>query len=129
MLQVKTIVKESSIPGAGKGLFADQFIPKGSFVWIWNPIIDKEISTNMLQYMTELEQVFVNKYGYREGNKIFLCSDDAKYFNHSFTPNCIDYYHKTWGGVTEALIDINIGDEITSDYTKFDDDSKQKLGF
>jgi SET domain-containing protein len=129
MLQVKTIVKESSIPGAGKGLFADQFIPKGTFVWIWNPIIDKEISTNMLQYMTELEQSYVNKYGYREGNMIYLCSDDGKYFNHSTTPNCIDYYHKTWGGVTETCQDVQKGEELTCDYTTFDDDANKKLGF
>lgn len=34
MLCIKTEVKESSIPNAGKGLFSLQFAPKGSIVYI-----------------------------------------------------------------------------------------------
>lgn len=129
MLQVKTIVKPSLIPNAGNGLFADEFIPAGTFVWIWNPIIDKEIKTHMLQYMSELEKNFLKKYAYRDNDKLFLCSDDAKYFNHSNTPNCKDYDHKTWGGVTEAINDIQVGDELTCDYRTFDDDFTEKMTF
>ena len=48
------------------------------------------------------------------GNFI-LCSDDAKYMNHSDTPNT-----RTEGHQTVATADIQPGQEITCNYFEFD---------
>ncbi|MBN2080179.1 MAG: SET domain-containing protein [Spirochaetes bacterium] len=107
----------------GLGLFADQFIPKGTVIWRFNPVIDKVIPIGELEGLTEIERRFIDTYTYREGDTLVLCSDDAKYVNHSRTPNT-DNYENEEGSVTVARIDINAGEEITSDYSDFDDDSQ-----
>jgi len=42
MLQVKTYVKESKIHG--NGLFAKEFIPKGTIIWKFDSRLDTKIS-------------------------------------------------------------------------------------
>ncbi len=48
-----------------------------------------------------------------------LCGDDARFFNHSDTPNCFDFPDER-GGTTVAARDIDPGEELTSDYASFD---------
>ena len=45
-----------------------------------------------------------------------LCSDGAKFMNHSFEPNCDD--HGNW--LTVAGRDIEAGEEVICDYREFD---------
>ncbi len=125
MLLVKTRVRDAYRGDVhiGLGLFADQFIPKGTVIWRFNPVIDKVIPVGELEGLTEIERQFIDTYTYREGDTLVLCSDDAKYVNHSRTPNT-DNYENEMGSVTVARVDINIGEEITSDYRDFDDDSQ-----
>ena len=54
-----------------------------------------------------------------------FCGDNAKYVNHSETPNGItspENYELEIAGV-----DINIGDEITSNYCSYDIDCEEKF--
>lgn len=125
MLLVRTRVRDAYRGDVhiGLGLFADQFIPKGTVIWKFNPVIDKVIDVGDLEGLTEIERSFIDTYTYREGDTLVLCSDDAKYVNHSRTPNT-DNYENEEGSVTVARVDINAGEEITSDYSDFDDDSQ-----
>ncbi len=125
MLLVRTRVRDAYRGDVhiGLGLFADEFIPKGTVIWRFNPVIDREIPVGDLEGLTEIERRFIDTYTYREGDTLVLCSDDAKYVNHSRTPNT-DNYENEMGSVTVARVDINIGEEITSDYRDFDDDSQ-----
>jgi hypothetical protein len=64
----------------------------------------------------------VGRYIYTDvatGNYI-LCSDDAKYMNHSDTPNT-----RTQGHQTIAIADIQSGEEITCNYYEFDASTRQ----
>jgi hypothetical protein len=62
-----------------------------------------------------------------------LCADDARFFNHSETPSTEDLYFdnptEDSEGITIAARDLQPDDEITSDYRKFDADSRQHLQF
>ncbi len=48
-----------------------------------------------------------------------LCGDDARFCNHSDHPNCHDFPDAD-GGTTVAARDIGEGEELTSDYSRFD---------
>lgn len=126
MLQVKTKVKEAfrNNQSIGFGLFADQFIPKGTIIWKLNPLIDKIINVDQLVNFSELELKYINTYCYRENTVMILCADDGKYYNHSVNCNCDDLIDDVLGSITVAKVDINEGEELTSDYRTFDDDSK-----
>lgn len=67
---------------------------------------------NLVKTYTE----YLDKYVFVKNGKACLCSDDAKYANHSFDPNteCTFY-------IQIAKIDIQIADEITVDYRQIDD--------
>jgi len=120
MLLIKTEVKPCQY---GYGLFTTIDIPKDAIIWQLNPIVDKIIPLDKIQYLTEIEQNFIEKYAYNDGKQMILCSDDARYFNHSSKEyNCNDWIHPTWGSVTSAKRFILAGEELTSNYGNFDSD-------
>jgi len=53
-------------------------------------------------------------------NKYILCSDDARFFNHSKAPNTKEVKSEDGYGITVTLKDIHEGEEITCDYEVFD---------
>lgn len=128
MLKVKTLVAKSTIPDAGNGLFANQDISKGTLIWQLNSL-DKVIPIGSILYYTSIELEYIKKYAYKSGENLILCSDDAKYINHSKNPNLEDYIDPKFGSVTVAKYDIKAGDELLSDYANFDDDSKNGVNF
>lgn len=56
---------------------------------------------------------------YKSKDKYILCTDDARFINHSKTPNTHGYYGKK-GDLTIATFDIKKGEELTEDYTTWD---------
>lgn len=122
MLRVKTRLGASRIDGIG--LFADQFIPRDTVVWEYNPLIDLKLSEDEIATLAEGARLQVEKYSYRDelsGLYIF-CGDDARFFNHSDEPNCVDVNWGPFGGRTIAGRDIDRGVELTCDYATFDKD-------
>jgi uncharacterized protein len=118
MLLVKTKIGTSKI--AGIGLFADQFISKGMPVWKLMSGFDIEIAKNDLLKIPELaRQQFLN-YAYLNSKKgvYILCFDDARFFNHSENPNVTSQQDDDI--VDIAIRDINIGEELTQNYSNFD---------
>lgn len=120
MLLIKTEVKPSKINGLG--LFAKVDIPKGTDIWKFSGIDIKIRIDEVEAKSTDGEMITINyeyffKYAYREGNYYIFCSDDAKYMNHSKESNCSES-----GGYTVTNRDIKAGEELTCDYSKFDED-------
>jgi len=127
MLLVKTEIKQSTIPNIGLGLFAAEFIPKNTIIWAFNHIVDKIIPQNKLIYLEQIERDYLTKYAYRVGTDLILCSDNGKYINHSTNPNVDDFIDIHNRSLTVANRDIQAGEELFSDYSSFDDDSKDGL--
>jgi SET domain-containing protein len=130
MLKVK--IKNSGIHGLG--LFADKFIPKGTIVWKRDFVLDISIPKKEVVYFDEVEKNSILHYSYLDFNDNYvLCADDARFMNHSDNPNLESQLISgdplsdisNWADI--ASKDIEIGEEITCDYTKFDLDSKEKL--
>ena len=120
MLRVDAKVKKSPIHS--KGLFADQDIKEGTVVWEFDPDTDLHIPAKFLQGLEKKVLDYVDFFGSREGNHVFLDGDDARYMNHSREPNV-----KTGPGRDSmyAVRDIKKGEELLCDYREFDDPSRE----
>ncbi len=119
MLLVKTFLAPSRIHGIG--LFAAQRIPKGTLIWRMDPAIDLELAEVDLETLAPPAREQIRKYTYLDmvrGRRV-LCGDDARFFNHDGHPNCHDF-NDAAGGTTVAARDIEEGEELTSDYARFD---------
>ena len=119
MLLVKTFLKPSAIHGIG--LFAAENIPEGTVVWRLDPSIDVELTEEQIERLAATSRDQIVKYTYLDivRRTYVLCGDDARFFNHEDAPNCLDYPDDR-GGTTVAARDIRAGEELTSDYGKFD---------
>ncbi len=127
MLMVKTKLQMSKIQGLG--VFADQFIPRGTVVWKLHPQFDIQFPLSALDELPPYTRdrimhfVYVDK---RTGLAI-LCADDARFMNHSDTPNVRTVINENGEEVDIAIMDIQPGEEITCDYHEFDEDVETKL--
>ncbi len=87
-------------------------------VWKLNPKFDLIWSIKEFNALPKKAKDSILFYGHfqaEEGGYI-LCSDDARFFNHSTSANC-----KSKVGKTYAIKDIKIGEEITDNYIEFDE--------
>ena len=121
MLRVKTKIKQSLIPAAGLGLFADEFIPTGTIIWQYDINFDQSYTQEQYESIkNSFIKQFIETYSYKYNGRYILCVDDARFFNHSNNPNCFSTdYNETTLGYTKAKRDINKGEEMTDDYTLF----------
>ena len=125
MLRVKTKIGPSKTHGTG--VFADQFIPKGTTIWEFTHGFDLYVKSQDIEGLPAPARAQMLKYCYRDkrtGDYI-LCADDARFFNHSEAPNTIDMPGPE--GRTLAARDIAAGEELTCDYHLFDADAHEKL--
>lgn len=90
MLLVKTKLEKSHIHGIG--LFAAEFIAEGTRIWELHPAVDIKLSGEQIAQLPVSCQAQMQRYTYREkmSGLYVLCGDDARFFNHSAEPNCID---------------------------------------
>ena len=128
MLYVKTKIAPSKI--AGIGLFAAEDIPKGALIWKLKPGFDIVMDKVKLKELSDSAKQQVLNYCYvnPKSKKIIICSDDARFINHSKTPSALDVPTKD-GLETEVFAAHNIkkGEEITEDYEIFDEHYRLKL--
>ena len=106
----------------GKGLIARELIPAGTLIWVLKAGFDVELTKEQFEGLSPNARDQVARYIYTDvatGHYI-LCSDDAKYMNHSDTPNT-----RTEGHRTVAIADIQPGQEITCNYYEFDAATRQ----
>lgn len=121
MLLVKTLVKESPIHGLG--LFANQFIPKGTDIWQFTPGFDLKFTGEQILAFPEALQIYIYTHGWRsKKSKLYcLCPDGGKYFNHSENPNCLSEYRDNEEEVvTVTQRNIQPGEELTDNYSSFE---------
>ncbi len=116
MLTVKTSLRPSTIPGAGIGLFAEEFIPKGALIWEFRQGLDLKLSQKEYSGFNDLDTDFLYKYSYKCNGEYILCVDNGRFINHSDNANTDDSGSSL---VTTANRDIHPGEEITSNYNDF----------
>jgi SET domain-containing protein len=121
MLFVKTKLSYSAIHGIG--LFADELIKKDSVIWRFTPQLDRVFTEEELQAQNPNDKEFLETYCFKYFGKYYLCVDDARFMNHSSSPNCtdigVDEIRNNDLGYTMALTDIQPGEELTCDYRNF----------
>ena len=85
MLLVKTYIGKSKISGIG--LFAAEPIRKGQAIWKWGGNDMFYLYLQVDKYVDPKRKKEIMHYAYTDANCYKMCGDDAKYMNHSFTPN------------------------------------------
>ncbi|AFY76446.1 MAG: SET domain-containing protein [Hydrococcus sp. C42_A2020_068] len=96
----------------GYGVFATQFIPKGTIVWVLDDL-DYKLDEAYVKSLDPLRQKQVRKYTFRDSEgKYILCWDIGRFVNHSFNANCI----ATAYDFEIAVRDIHPGEELRDDY-------------
>jgi SET domain-containing protein len=119
MLVVKTYIKE--VPGKGIGLFAKEKIAKNTIIHLEETEFDKIYSNDFVE-QNNLTSFFKHYATFdKTTDSWYLCSDNARFINHSDTPNifCSAQDQKSW-----ALNDIEANEELTVDYRTICDDIK-----
>jgi SET domain-containing protein len=113
MLLVKTYLDRSPIHGLG--VFAAEFIGKGTRIWRYVDGFDRVYSQKEFARLPKTARDYIRNHGYRMDGEILLTADNDRHMNHSDDANtCI----KGW--YTVARRDIAEGEELTSDYREFD---------
>ncbi len=117
MLLVKTKLGPSSVHGIG--LFADQFITKGTKTWECNPVFDVAFTREQVSQLPDFaqERFFDHSYLDKKQDKYILCGDDLRFINHSTSPNILstpDY--------DIAAHDIQKGEELLCNYNHYEED-------
>ena len=96
----------------GFGVFATEFIPKGTIVWVLDPL-DQILHPSVLENVDPHQKAMIYKYAYRnEKGEYVLCWDLGRYVNHSFHANCMG----TAYNCEIAIRDIYPGEQLTDDY-------------
>mgnify|MGYP001553287748 CR=1 FL=1 len=99
----------------GYGVFATHLIPKGTIVYVKDPL-EIEIEPNDFNTFPLVLQEHIEKYSYIDERGIRIISWDlAKYVNHCCQCNTIS----TGYGFEIAIRDIFPGEEITDEYGLF----------
>lgn len=117
MLLVKTKLGLSTIHGIG--LFADQFIPKDTVTWRYNPEFDISFSEEQISRMSEHARERFWEYSYfdKDLKKYVLCFDDLRFINHtSKNPNIISTPKEDI-----AARDIKKGEELLCNYNHYEE--------
>ena len=121
MLLVKTYPAPSRIEGIG--VFAGQDIQKGTVTWKFEPGFDLSFSKEEVGDMPPLTQQFMKKYSVLSmvSGTYVLCNDDARFTNHSASPNLESIIVKGDAEkIARANRDIRKGEELTIDYRTID---------
>jgi SET domain-containing protein len=119
MLLVRTTLEKSAVHGLG--IFAAEFIPKGTRVWEYLEGFDHRVSVEFVDALPEPARSTLRHYSALWGGGYVVSADDARFLNHSDTPNL-----KTFADpdIDVAIRDIEIGEELLENYHEFDEADK-----
>ena len=124
MILVKTTLGVSAKHGIG--LFADQFIKKGTVTWEYAPEFDTAFTEEQIARMSEPAQKIFWHYAFydKKQDKHVLCFDDQRFINHDKdSPNITSTPYKD-----TAARDIQKGEELLCNYDGFDDTYFDRIG-
>jgi len=115
MLLVNARAGMSSIHGYG--LIAQEFIPRGTIIWRFQPGFDVVIPEAEIERLSPAarDQVLYYAYFDKQNHSFILSSDDDRFTNHSDEPNSTSKAHCD-GDFVVAIRDIQPGEEITINY-------------
>lgn len=113
MLLVKTYLDKS--PLHGLGVFAGEFIRKGTKIWRFVEGFERAYSSKQFARLPKPARDYIRQHGYRVDGEILLTMDHDHHMNHADDPNT---YLRS--GYAIARRDIPKGVEITNDYREFD---------
>ena len=113
MLLVNTYLDKSAIHGLG--VFAGQFIRKGTKIWRFVEGFDRFYSPKQFARLPKPARDFIKFHGYRVDGEILLTVDHDRHMNHADEPNTF-----LKAGYAIARRNIRKGEEITNDYREFD---------
>jgi SET domain-containing protein len=123
MLTVRTLIKSAGDKGIG--LFANQKINKFEKIWIKDDVFFKIYTQEEYDKMDIIQKEFLEHYGVKEFDGTWsLDVDNMRFINHSSNPNVEFTTFYPNAGI--ASKDIEMGEELTCDYTTFYD---KKLWF
>lgn len=131
MILVETRVAPSGIHG--NGLFAVRPLPAGTPFYRHAPEFDQSFTPEAWAALPDPARGFVRHFTYfdRAAGRMILSGDDARFMNHSDTPNtgvpAGASFREGEPVVTVALRDIAAGEELTCDYRAFDGDIAWKF--
>lgn len=115
MLKIKTYVDKSQIHGFG--VFAKEFVPKGTIVWEYHPLFTVKVSKEDLKSLSEDELLHLKEESYYwvdgDGNYMIPLDHD-RFTNHCSIPNIEILTPEC----SIASRDIHPGEELTNDYKK-----------
>ena len=101
-------------PVMGFGVFATAPIPRGTIVWVLDPL-DRVLTQDDVALLPAAMGFDAERHLWLgQDGRYVLAWDLARYVNHSCVPNCA----ATAFGCEIALIDIAVGDQITNDYAE-----------
>jgi len=113
MLLVKTYLDRSPIHGLG--VFAGEFIRKGTKIWRFVEGFDRCYSPKQFAKLPKPARDYLESYAYRVDGEILFTVDNDHYINHSDDANTF------WrSGYSIATRNIRKDEEITNDYREFD---------
>jgi hypothetical protein len=113
MLLVKTYLDRSAIHGLG--VFAGEFIPKGTRIWRFVDGFDRVYTPQAFARLPQPAQDYIQIHGYQVDGEILLTVDHDHHMNHSDDANtCWRIDHIV------AKRSIARGEEITNNYRLFD---------
>ncbi len=124
MLRIKAKAKTS--PLHGMGLFAQEFIPKGTITWQYDPGYDTSFDEDTYNRLDPESKELFLRHSYYDFNlkKYILCGDDLRYINHSWTPNITSEPDKDI-----AARDIQPGEELLCNYEDYEKGWFERRGF
>lgn len=96
----------------GIGVFVTAFIPRGTVVWVRDPL-DQVLTGDRIAALPPLLRAQVERYAHVDGRgRWVLCWDNARYMNHSCDPTTTSI-----GTLMEvARRDLRPGDPLTCEY-------------
>lgn len=126
MLLVKTRIGVSSTHGIG--LFANEFISKGTVTWQYHPGFDFSYTEEEIKKLPETPQKALLHYSYfdSEIKKFVIPIDDLRFINHSVEREKINISSEPHADV--ASRDIQIGEELFCNYNMFDEAYFKRVG-
>ena len=128
MLRVPTRLGPSPIHGIG--VFATAPIAKGTEVWRFTPGFDLDLDPSIIEDFPEHLQDWFAHFGYVDNHlgRLIVCLDNARFINHSSHPNLRSDYGRDRYGPDYAIRDIEAGEELTADYSGFEDPPTARRG-
>jgi hypothetical protein len=111
----------------GVGVYADQDIPNEFCIVEASPLLDVNLTEEQFNLLSETEQSEIKHHGHFDKvlNKWHVDFDMTRFANHSSNPNLVQKYNKK-GYYIVTLRDVKRGEELTINYSDFEDDSEYR---